>query len=79
MSCCSDTAITFHKVTPSQMHILEYLIYHLRPYGISYHHNVTHGPDMYTESSLKRDSAGRSLNAAEKFYHPPQIKIAQLS
>ncbi|XP_050301335.1 glycoprotein-N-acetylgalactosamine 3-beta-galactosyltransferase 1-like isoform X2 [Anthonomus grandis grandis] len=36
VTCCSDYLITTHYVNPQQMYLLEYLIYHVTPFGRAY-------------------------------------------
>ncbi|XP_066260938.1 glycoprotein-N-acetylgalactosamine 3-beta-galactosyltransferase 1-like [Euwallacea similis] len=39
LECCSDNLISIHYVKPSNMYLLEYLIYHVKPFGLSYNPN----------------------------------------
>ncbi|XP_062559462.1 glycoprotein-N-acetylgalactosamine 3-beta-galactosyltransferase 1-like isoform X2 [Armigeres subalbatus] len=35
-NCCSDLAISFHYIQGRQMYVMDYLIYSLHPYGVSF-------------------------------------------
>lgn len=35
-ACCSDTAISFHYISPPMQYVMYYLVYHLRPVKLSY-------------------------------------------
>ncbi|XP_077298676.1 glycoprotein-N-acetylgalactosamine 3-beta-galactosyltransferase 1-like [Arctopsyche grandis] len=48
LDCCSDNAVSFHYVSPNQMYVMDYLIYHLKPYGINYQVEM---PTLFGESN----------------------------
>ncbi|XP_071966235.1 glycoprotein-N-acetylgalactosamine 3-beta-galactosyltransferase 1-like [Antedon mediterranea] len=37
LDCCSDNSISFHYISPQSMYLMEYLVYHMKPFGVGYY------------------------------------------
>ncbi|KAK7601001.1 hypothetical protein V9T40_008442 [Parthenolecanium corni] len=56
LNCCSDTAVSFHYISPTDMYVFDYFLYHLRPYGI------THNSGEPNEKAIVRNVEKEAIN-----------------
>ncbi|CAO1369060.1 unnamed protein product [Diamesa hyperborea] len=62
LDCCSDSVAGLHYIDPKEMYMLDYLIYHVNPYGVEQHDDKK--PPKLPLAEILRRSNEKSSSAA---------------
>ncbi len=78
--CCSNSAISFHYIKPTMFYVYDYLLYHLRPFGIdpwSQHSGLNVISETNIEM-LRENDHKEWMNSKEKVFKSRREKLRKV-